>query len=46
MTISCHPEAQERAHEELDRVVGRDRPPTVMDEQELPFIRAIIKVGS
>ena len=46
MTISCHPEAQQQAHEELDRIVGRDRLPTVVDEEELPFIRAIIKVGS
>ncbi|KAL9709721.1 hypothetical protein Ac2012v2_006772 [Leucoagaricus gongylophorus] len=43
MTISCHPEVQERAHDELDRTVGRDRLPTAMDEGELPFIRAIIK---
>ena len=45
MTISCHPEVQERAHDELDRTVGRDRLPTAMDEGELPFIRAIIKVS-
>ena len=45
MIISCYPEAQEWAHEELDRVVGRDQLPTVIDEQELPFIHAIIKVG-
>jgi len=43
--ILCYPEAQKWAHEELDRVVGRDQLPTVMDEQELPFIHAIIKVG-
>ncbi|KAH8102034.1 cytochrome P450 [Cristinia sonorae] len=41
--IPSHPEIQARAHEELDRVVGRDRYPTAEDEQNLPYIRAIIK---
>ncbi|KAG6855886.1 hypothetical protein H0H87_009709 [Tephrocybe sp. NHM501043] len=37
------PEVQAKAHEELDRVIGRDRWPDVEDEQNLPYIRAIIK---
>ncbi|KAI0064977.1 cytochrome P450 [Artomyces pyxidatus] len=41
--ISSHPEIQARAHEELDRVVGRDFWPTAADEHRLPYIRAIIK---
>ncbi|KAJ4466766.1 cytochrome P450 [Lentinula aciculospora] len=41
--IPSHPEVALRAQEELDRVVGRDRLPTVDDEPNLPYIRAIIK---
>ncbi|KAI0287107.1 cytochrome P450 [Russula brevipes] len=38
--ISSHPDVQARAHEELDKVVGRDYWPSAEDEQRLPFIRA------
>ncbi|KAJ3775933.1 cytochrome P450 [Lentinula raphanica] len=38
-----YPEAQLRAHEELDRVVGSFRPPTFDDYERLPYIRAIVK---
>ncbi|KAJ6474299.1 cytochrome P450 [Mycena sanguinolenta] len=41
--IPAHPEIQKKAHEELDRVVGRDRLPTVEDEKSLPYCHAIIK---
>ncbi|KAK7471927.1 hypothetical protein VKT23_000030 [Stygiomarasmius scandens] len=41
--IPSNPDIQMRAHEELDRVVGRDRWPTAEDEDNLPYIRAIIK---
>ena len=41
--IPSHPEIQARAHEELDRVVGREHWPTADDEANLPYIRAIIK---
>ncbi|KAJ7607948.1 cytochrome P450 [Roridomyces roridus] len=41
--IPAYPEIQKRAHEELDRVVGRDRMPTVDDEKNLPFCHAIVK---
>lgn len=41
--MPSHPEIQARAHEELDRVIGRDRWPTFEDEMNLPYIRAIIK---
>jgi hypothetical protein len=30
--LPAYPDIQQRAHEELDRVVGRDRLPTVEDE--------------
>ncbi|KAJ7477180.1 cytochrome P450 [Mycena galericulata] len=41
--IPSHPEIQARAHEELDRVIGRDNWPIAEDEARLPYIRAIIK---
>ena len=34
---------QQRAHEELDRVIGRQAWPSAEDERQLPYIRAIIK---
>jgi hypothetical protein len=41
--MPSHPEIQARAHEELDRVVGRKHWPTTEDEERLPYCRAIIK---
>ena len=43
--IPAYPDIQAKAHAELDRVVGRNRLPTVEDEKNLPYIHAIIKVG-
>ena len=37
------PDVQRIAHEELDRVIGREGWPTAEDEQRLPYIRAIIR---
>ena len=37
------PEAQKKAQQELDRVVGADRLPDLSDENELPYITAIMK---
>lgn len=36
-------EAQKKAQEELDRVVGNERLPTWDDEQNLPYVRSVIK---
>ncbi|KZT07800.1 cytochrome P450 [Laetiporus sulphureus 93-53] len=41
--IPAYPEIQKKAQEELDRVVGRNRLPTVEDEKDLPYCHAIIK---
>jgi len=41
--IPAHPEIQKKAQEELDRVIGRDRLPTIEDEKELPYCHAIVK---
>ncbi|QYS93071.1 hypothetical protein H0G86_000461 [Trichoderma simmonsii] len=38
-----HPEVQEKAQEELDRVVGTDRLPTYEDRPNLPYINAFMK---
>lgn len=35
------PEAQRRAQEELDRVVGTDRLPTFDDRERLPYVNAL-----
>ena len=41
--IPAYPQIQEKAQEELDRVVGRARLPNILDEKKLPYVRAIIK---
>ncbi|KAF8910457.1 cytochrome P450 [Gymnopilus junonius] len=41
--IPSHPHIAEKAYEELDRVIGRERWPNAADEPNLPYIRAIIK---
>lgn len=41
--IPAYPDIQKRAQEELDRVVGRGRLPTLADEANLPYCHAIIK---
>lgn len=38
-----YPDAQRRAQEELDRVLGIDRLPDFSDEKSLPYITAILK---
>ncbi|GJE96466.1 cytochrome P450 [Phanerochaete sordida] len=38
-----HPDAQRKAQEELDRVVGRDRLPEFADQESLPYVSALIK---
>lgn len=37
------PEVQKRAHDELDRVIGAERLPTIEDDKCLPYIRACMK---
>ncbi|KJA25291.1 hypothetical protein HYPSUDRAFT_85428 [Hypholoma sublateritium FD-334 SS-4] len=41
--IPSYPDVAARAREELDRVIGSERWPTLEDEFNLPYIRAIIK---
>lgn len=37
------PDVQKKAHEELDRVVGRDRLPEFADESSMPYLSAVCK---
>ena len=37
------PEVQQKAQEEIDRVVGQDRLPTFKDRKDLPYIEATVK---
>ncbi|KZT58525.1 cytochrome P450 [Calocera cornea HHB12733] len=41
--MMLYPEVQAKAHDELDKVVGRDRPPTMEDRDALPYCNAIVK---
>lgn len=41
--LSAYPSVQTRAHTELDAVIGDERSPTFADEEQLPYIRCIIK---
>jgi len=37
------PEVQKKAHEELNRVIGKDRLPNIGDREHLPYINAIVQ---
>lgn len=41
--LANHPHVQERAHKELDEIVGKERWPTNDDLDNLPYIRSIVK---
>ena len=43
--MMLHPEVRRKAQAELDRVVGRDRLPSLADRQNLPYITAIYREG-
>ena len=43
MAMALHPDKLKLAHEELDRVVGVDRLPTISDRARLPYVNAIIR---
>ena len=38
-----HPDVVQKAHEEIDRVVGRDRLPTFQDRDNLPYVECVLK---
>ncbi|KAH9924337.1 cytochrome P450 [Epithele typhae] len=41
--IAAHPEVQEKAHAEIDAVVGQNRLPDFGDREALPYVNAIVK---
>ena len=41
--MMLNPSVQAKAQEEIDRVVGTDRLPTLADRSSLPYIDALIK---
>ncbi|CAL1702684.1 unnamed protein product [Somion occarium] len=43
LCISCYPDVQTRAQEEIDGLIGFNRVPTSQDIEHLPYIQAIIK---
>ncbi|ESK85932.1 cytochrome p450 [Moniliophthora roreri MCA 2997] len=43
LLLTAFPRAQQKAQEEIDRVVGRDRIPTLADIKDLPYVQALIK---
>ncbi|KAJ7286437.1 cytochrome P450 [Mycena rebaudengoi] len=43
LAMVLHPDVQRKAHEELDRVIGTSRLPTMRDREHLPYLTAIQK---
>ena len=43
LAMTLYPEVVARAQEEIDRVVGRDRLPTVEDRKTMPYLDALMK---
>lgn len=41
LLLSLNPDVQRKAREEIDRVVGADRLPTLADRESLPYICAV-----
>ncbi|KAL5637726.1 hypothetical protein ACGC1H_002106 [Rhizoctonia solani] len=41
--LALHPEITKKAQEEIDRVIGRDRLPTVQDRGSLPYVEAVLQ---
>ena len=42
--LLSNPEAIRKCQEELDRVIGSDRTPSVDDVKDLPYVRSLVKV--
>ena len=43
LAMAMYPDVQQKAQEELDRIVGTDRLPTFEDIESLPFLNALLK---
>ncbi|CAJ0919082.1 unnamed protein product [Ranitomeya imitator] len=42
MILLKHPDVEERIHQEIDKVIGRDRAPNVEDRPHMPYMDAVI----
>ncbi|KAK5220222.1 hypothetical protein LTR47_011338 [Exophiala xenobiotica] len=42
LAMCAFPNVQQKAHEELDKVVGQDRVPDWNDENSLPYVKAVV----
>lgn len=43
LAMLLHPEVQQKAREEIDRVVGEGRLPNVKDRDNLPYVEAVLR---
>jgi cytochrome P450 len=43
IVLAKFPDAQKKAQEEIDRVIGAERLPMLKDRADLPYIDAIVK---
>ncbi|XP_075069863.1 cytochrome P450 2D20-like isoform X2 [Mixophyes fleayi] len=42
LMMLLHPHIQKKVHEEIDRVIGRDKLPTIEDRGNMPFTNAVV----
>ena len=43
LAMTLYPEVQRKAQEEVDRVIGSDRLPTLADQSSLPYVDALVQ---
>jgi cytochrome P450 len=41
--MTLYPEVQRKAQEEIDRVIGNSRLPDHLDQDDLPYVQAVLK---